>query len=359
MSEGQPTVVRVDPERLKEFVAGLLAGLGFRAEDGEIGAAMLVRADLRGHRSHGVRYLKSYLPMMRGGGIRPEASPRVVREGPATAVMDGDAGMGHVVAYKATEHAIGKARENGVGTMTVLVHNSNHFGAADPFALMCAEAGLIGIVLSNSVPMMTAPGSRAAVIGNCAFSYGVPARDGRHMVLDIALSEVAGSRVVMAAERGESIPENWVVDADGKPTANPNEMSALMPVGAHKGYGLALLVETLAGVLSGAGITHQVLNYTIFAEDPSQTGHTIIVVDPEAFMSRAEFDERFDRLREEIHASPVAPGAGRVYLPGELELEHEVSACRDGLTFDPVIWSSLIEIARDHDCLDLLEKSSW
>jgi LDH2 family malate/lactate/ureidoglycolate dehydrogenase len=304
-----------------------------------------------------VRYLKSYLPMMRGGAIRPGASPTIVREGPASAVVDGDAGMGHVVAHRAAELAIRKVRENGVGMATILVRNSNHFGAADPLALMCAEAGLIGLVLSNSVPFMAAPGSRRPVIGNCACSYGIPARDGDHMVLDIALSQVAGSRVVMAAERGESIPEGWIVDGEGMPTVDASQMGALVPVGGHKGYGLALLVETLAGVLSGAGVTHDVLNYTARPDDPSQTGHAIVTIDPEAFMSRAEFDDRLERLRDEIHAYPKAPDADRIWLPGEMELEHEAKARAEGLEFDAVMWGGLVDMANGLGALDGLEQT--
>jgi LDH2 family malate/lactate/ureidoglycolate dehydrogenase len=238
----------------------------------------------------------------------------------------------------------------GAGTATVLVRNSNHFGAADYFPLMCAEAGLIGIVLTNSVPVMSAPGSRGAVISNSPFAYGVPGSGGRHMVLDMALSVTAGSRVVMAHERGERIPEGWLTDSEGKPTTDPGDLhkgGALVPVGGHKGWASALLVETLSGVLSGAGILSQVLLYPAFPEQPSQTGHTIIAIDPEAFMSREEFDQRFAHMVGEIHGAPTADPGGRIFVPGEIEFEHEAESLANGLELDAFTWSTLVDLARE------------
>lgn len=354
-----PQTIVVDPAKLEQFTANLLRGFDFDAADAEIGAKVLVRADLRGHHTHGMRYLPIYVPLIRGGAIRSKAHPWIVRETSSTAVMDGDAGMGQIVAYRATEYAIEMIRR-GVGTVTVLVRNSNHFGAADYFPLMCAEAGLIGIVLTNSVPCMSAPGARRAVIGNSPFAFGVPGPDGRNLVLDIALSVTAGSRVVMAHERGERIPEGWLTDPEGRPTTDPGEYhkgGALVPVGAHKGWGLALLVETLSGVLSGAGILSQVLLLPAFPEHPSQTGHTMIVIDPEAFMSREEFNKRLLRMLDEIHTAPTADPDGRIFVPGEIECEHEAESLANGLELDAFTWSILVEMARELGDRDVLESA--
>lgn len=356
VDDGEAVVV--DPDRLQGFTVVVLRDLGFGAEEAEIGAKVLVRADLRGHHTHGVRYLPIYVPLMRGGAIRADAQPKVVQETASTAVIDGDAGMGHIVAYRATEHAIRKTRE-GSGTVTVLVRNSNHFGAADYFPLMCAEAGLIGIVLTNSEPVMSAPGSRGSVISNSPFSYGVPGPDGRHMVLDIALSVTAGSRIAMAHERDESIPEGWLTDPEGQPTTDASYIykgGALVPVGSHKGWGLALLVETLSGVLSGAGILTQVLRYYAFPEHPAQTGHAIITIDPETFMPREEFDARFKRMLDEVHAAPRITGADRILVPGEIEFEHEAKSRAGGLELDAHTWSTLLGLAEESGRSDELEE---
>jgi LDH2 family malate/lactate/ureidoglycolate dehydrogenase len=205
-------------------------------------------------------------------------------------------------------------------------------------------------VLTNSVPVMAAPGSRGQIISNAPFSYGVPVKDGEHMVLDMALSETAGSRVLMAVERGESIPEGWVVNSEGLPTTDPNDLlngGALRGIGNHKGWAIALLTETLAGVLSGAGILSEVLRYRNFPETPSRTGHTIIVLDPEAFMSREEFDARMHQMINEIHDAPTAPGVARVSVPGEPELEHERESLKHGLELDAFTWDTLTQTAQE------------
>jgi LDH2 family malate/lactate/ureidoglycolate dehydrogenase len=340
----------VNPDGLRAFIASVLSELGFDDEQARIGAEVLVRTDLRGHHTHGTRYLPIYVPLMRGGAIRTDAKLETVRETVSTAVLDAKDGMGHVMMYQATKFAIEKTRRTGSGCTTVLVRESNHFGAADLYSLMIAEAGYIGIVLTNSVPVMAAPGSRGQIISNAPFSYGVPVKNGQHMVLDMALSETAGSRVTMAVERGESIPEGWVVDSDGLPTTNPNDFfkgGALRGIGNHKGWAIALLTETLAGVLSGAGILSEVLRYRNFPETPSRTGHTIIVLDPEAFMSREEFDARMQQMIDEVHDAPTAPGVGRVSVPGEPELKHERESLKTGLELDAFTWETLTKTAEE------------
>jgi LDH2 family malate/lactate/ureidoglycolate dehydrogenase len=342
--------VAVDPDGLRAFIASVLGDLGFDDEQAGIGAEVLVRTDLRGHHTHGTRFLPIYVPLMRGGAIRTDAKLETVRETVSTAVLDAKDGMGHVMMYQATEFAIDKTRSTGSGCTTVLVRESNHFGAADLYSLMIAEAGYIGIVLTNSVPVMAAPGSRGQIISNAPFSYGVPVKNGQHMVLDMALSETAGSRVAMAAERGESIPEGWVLDGEGLPTTDPNaflEGGALQGIGNHKGWAIALLTETLSGVLSGAGILSEVLRYRNFPETPTRTGHTIIVLDPEAFMSREEFDARMRQMIDEIHGAPTAPGVARVSVPGEPELEHERASLENGLELDAYTWETLAKTAEE------------
>ena len=350
--------VYVDPAELRAFVAGVLVELGFSADDARLGAEVMVRADLRGTHSHGVRYLGTYVPLIRGGAINAKAELSIVENHPGATVVDGDAGLGHVVAYKATELAIRNVKDGPSRVATVLVRNSNHFGAAFYFSMMLAQAGLIGIVFTNSVPVMAAPGSRSSILTNAPFSYGIPGPEGHHVVFDVALSHVAGSRVVMAHERGDSIPLGWLRDLEGRPTTDPGQYAVggpLEPIGAHKGYGIALLVEILAGVLSGAGITHEVLRYRVFPEDPSRTGHSIIALDVEAFMPREQFISRMAYLRDEIHNAPLAEGATRIMLPGELEEEHEAESHAKGLELDAVIWTGLQEVAREFGCEAALE----
>ena len=346
---GADEAVRVDVERLTDFGAAVLRAAGLTDEDARTVVRMLVGADVRGVHTHGIRYLPIYLPLLRGGAIRPDARPRVIRETAGSAVIDADAGMGPVAADLAARTAIQKARDNGFGA-TVLIRNSNHFGANGSYALLCAEAGMIGIVMSNSVPVMGAPGAAGKVISNSPVAYAIPAGRGRPpILLDIALSMTAASRILMAAARGTQMDEPVIVQADGTLTRDPAAYlagGALAPLGAHKGYGLAVLVETLAGVLSGAGILGEVLQYRFHPSTPSNTGHAIIAINPEAFMEREEFEARIGRLADEIHAAPPIPGA-RPLLPGEPEAAHAADTERHGLELDAVTWSELEAVARE------------
>ena len=341
--------MRVDPGRLRTFCATALRAAGASESDAATAAHILVRTDMRGVHSHGVQALPVHVRNLRDGGTRSPTSPRVVRESPVTAVVDGQAGMGLVIAHHAMDLAIRKARGAGVGV--VLVRNSNHFGAAGHYALTAAEAGFIGIATSNASPIMAAAGSKRKVISNAPLAYAVPTAT-FPMALDIAMSATAGMKVRLAAERGEAIPEGWVLDRDGLPTTDPNDYAAggaLAPLGGHKGYGLALLTEALAGALSGAGMTSSIVPWLIDTATPTDAGHCFIVLDIECFMDRSEFTGRMRRLVDEMHAAEPAPGVDRVLVPGEFEHRNERRSLERGLELEPVVVSHLEAVARDLD----------
>jgi LDH2 family malate/lactate/ureidoglycolate dehydrogenase len=350
------TVV-VDPGRLQAFVEGILQDLGFTDDDAQVGAEALVRTDVRGTHSHGVSYLPIYLKQIRAGGVRPGAKPHIIRETPGTAVVDGEGGLGHIVTYRACEIAVRKARE--VGTATVLVQNSNHFGAAGFYTLKMAEWGMIGIVASNGSPIITAPGATRPVISNQPISYGAPDPDGHGpVILDIALSEVAGSKIGQVLARGGSIPEGWIVGPDGLPSSDPSALSnggGLVPIGGHKGYGLAVLVELLAGVLSGAGITNEMFVHIVDPDKPSLVGHWITAFNIEAFMPIEEFTSRLAGLRAEIHATPTIDGVDGIVLPGEFETRHERDTAENGLELEIFLWNAVSEVAAELGRTDELE----
>ncbi|HSK96588.1 MAG TPA: Ldh family oxidoreductase [Euzebyales bacterium] len=341
--------VRVDPARLRTFCETALVTAGATTDDAAVAARILVRTDLRGVHSHGVQALPIHVRNLQDGGTTSPTSPQVVRESAVTAVIDGQGGMGLVIAQRAVEVAIAKARDAGVGV--VLVRNSNHFGAAGHYALTAAEAGYIGIATSNASPIMAAAGSKRKVISNAPLAYAIPT-DTFPMALDIAMSATAGMKVRLAAERGEAIPEGWVLDRDGRPTTDPGDYAAggaLAPLGGHKGYGLALLTEALAGALSGAGMTSSIVPWLVDTATPTDAGHGFIVLDIECFLDRSEFSERMRRLMDEMRAAEPAPGVERVLVPGELEHHNEQRALEQGLDLDPVIVAHLETVARDLD----------
>jgi LDH2 family malate/lactate/ureidoglycolate dehydrogenase len=355
MTPPADTAVVVDPGALRSFVTALLERVGFESREAAIAAEVFVRTDVRGVHTHGVYYLARYAPLWAAGGIRPRARPSIVRETPGTAVLDGDGGLGQLVAWRACEIAAAKARA--VGSATVLVRNSNHFGAAGSFALKLAEEGLIGIVASNAPPLLTPPGGAGKAVSNAPTAYGFPDPDGNGpIVLDIAMSVGAGTKVLQAKARGEPIPEGWLLDANGGPSTDPDDLvvGGMAPIGGHKGYGLSLLVEMLAGVLSGAGVTRGVFSYTKVFDTPSGTGHWVQALDPAAFMDVAEFEQRLAALRDEIHGLRTVPGIERVLMPGDLEVAHEAQTLADGLELDPEVWRSVEQVAGDLDLLDEL-----
>ena len=338
---------RVDPQALRHFCRAALVAAGATAQDAQVVADVLVRTDLRGVHSHGVQQLPIHVRNLRDGGTSSPTRCSIVRETPVTAVVDGNAGMGMVIANEAMSLAVSKARAAGVGV--VVVRNSNHFGAAGYYALSAAEAGFIGLATSNASPIMTAAGSRKKVISNAPLAYAVPT--GKFpLALDIAMSATAGFTVRLAAERGDSIPLGWVVDADGKPTTDPAAYAAggaLAPVGGHKGYGLALLTETLAAALSGAAMTRSVVPWLVETGTPTNAGHAFVALDVECFADREDFYARMQQLLGEMAAAEPAAGVERVLVPGQLEHEREQRALAGGLELDAVIWHHLQQVAED------------
>ncbi len=319
---------------LKSFSVKALTCSGMPAENAGIVADVLVTTDLFGVHSHGTKNLYDYVRKMKAGGLDAGAEPAVVSEGPAWAVMDGNAAIGMVTGCKAMRLAMEKARACGVGY--VGVRNSCHFGAAGYYANMAAESGLFGLAMSNGDPVMAAPGGRGVAIGNNPFSFAVPYEGGRTVFLDIALSSAAALKVVMAKERGDRVPMDWLVDENGKPTDDPGGFpgkASLQPMGGHKGYGLAVMVEVLAAVLTGAGMLSQVPSWNLKMGEKNNVGHAFIAMDIGSMMPGAEFAARMGFLGESLHQAPKADGSGRIYLPGEIEWEKREKALRENRLF--------------------------
>jgi ureidoglycolate dehydrogenase (NAD+) len=340
--------VRISAAGLEGLATDLLECAGVSAANAAIAAGVLVRTDMRGISTHGVRHLPGYLRQLRLGGADPTSEPVVEREGATTAVVDARSAMGMLGAIRATQIAIEKGRTNQVAV--VVVHGSNHVGAVGHYALLCAEAGLIGVVATNAPPIMAVTGSRTKVIGNDPLAYGVPTGDSCPIVHDIAMSAVAGGKVTMAFERKQEVPLGWIVDSEGRQTQNPGDYvngGALMPLGDHKGYGLAVLVEVLAGALSGAAMGGAVGNWFRSPDQPTNTGHVIVAIDPAAFVPVEQFFSRVAAFRDNVRNAPRAVGVQRIYLPGEIEHEREQLARREGLKLDAKIWSDLVAAATE------------
>jgi LDH2 family malate/lactate/ureidoglycolate dehydrogenase len=306
---------------------------------------VLAATDAWGVFTHGTKLLRSYLRRLKAGGLRARGRPRVTAEGPAWALVDGDSCLGMVSSAFGMQTALAKARACGIAY--VGMHNNSHYGAAGYYAWLAAREGFIGLSMANDAPSVAAPGSRGAITGSNPISYAVPAGKYPPILLDMSVATVAGGKVYAARARGEAIPDTWLIGPDGRPTTDPScypEKGALQPAAAHKGYGLALLIETLAGILTGAAFTWRVGSW--LWDDgtaPTKHGAAFIAIDVAAIMAPGQFASRMEALIDEIHRAPRAEGVERLLVPGEMEWERHARAMKQGIQLPPDVLSSLKE----------------
>ncbi|MSS72123.1 MAG: Ldh family oxidoreductase [Candidatus Latescibacteria bacterium] len=307
----------VDAEDLRAFSSELFQRCGVPGTDADLAARMLVESDLRGVHSHGTRAQPGYLHRLKTGAARPVPDIRIITEGPAYAIMEGDEGLGQVVAHRAMSIAIDKAR--GAGIATVSARNSNHYGAAAYYAMMAAREGMIGFATTNGPGVNMAPfGGAAPVVGNSPLAYAIPAGEEPPIVLDMATGWVAAGRIGVARMRGEKIPVGWGMTKDGEDTDDPAEASIVLPMGP-KGYGLAIIMDILSGPLSG-GLASC---HKPGRPNPDQ-GHLFWALDVARFTPLDAFRAEIDRQIRTIRATKPRRGFDRVYLPGEIEwIKHQ------------------------------------
>lgn len=329
-------------------VAGLLEGVGVPARAARTVAVALVDSDMRGMPSHGVMLAPMYLERLRAGSVsRCEHAEVIARHGAVT-VLDARHALGQLTGDEGMALAIERAREFGVG-VTVARH-AFHFGGAYRYALAAARAGCIGIAASNTRPLMPAPGGAEAVVGNNPVAVAVPMAEGAEpIVLDIALSEAALGKIRLAAQEGRELPAGWATDARGRPTRDPEAAIAglLLPIGRHKGYGLALIVDVLTGVLSGGGFGRRVNGLYADVTVPNDVAHLFLALDVAAFGSVEEFHGRMAALAAEVHGAARAPGVDRLYLPGQRSAERHADAAERGVPIDASMLEALQAAARD------------
>jgi L-2-hydroxycarboxylate dehydrogenase (NAD+) len=324
---------RVDHQKLISFVSSAFAKLGVPEDDAEIAAQGLVAADLRGVDTHGViRFNPTswYVKWLRDGEMNPAPNIRVVSESGSSALLDGDRGIGMVIGRRAMELAIRKADESGVGI--VAVRNSRHFGMSANYAMQALAHDMIGIAMTNASRQVVPTFGRDARFGTNPICLAAPALEGRPFVLDMATTTAAAGKLELAARQGKSIPAGWALNEKAESTDDPRiaqKARKLLPLGGsreggnHKGYGLAILVEILCGVLSG---TVTALNAN---QDPR--GHFFGAIRVDAFRPAEEFKRDMDRLIRELKSTPPLDGQERVYVAGEIEFETAEERAANGI----------------------------
>jgi LDH2 family malate/lactate/ureidoglycolate dehydrogenase len=340
MQTQEANAVLVDD--LERYATDLLVAAGASRPDALTTAGFLTRTDAFGVHTHGLKNLGGYIEKSRRGALDLTAHPTVEVEGPAFAQLDAHRAIGMVAGVEAVDLAVAKARGAGIGI--VVVRDSQHFGAAGVYALRAAEAGLIGLAVSNVDPNMTVPGARGKVLGNNPIAYALPAGRYRAVIFDIALSAVASLKVVKARDAGQPVPEGWIVDGSGRTTTDPSRYpaeGAMMPMAAHKGYGLALLVDALTGVLASASTSDQVPSWLFDMDRPNDVSHTFIAIDPAVFGGGTPYGERVEAFLDRIHSVPLAEDATEVLHPGQIEWRNHDRAVSQGVVLPDDVRESL------------------
>ncbi len=313
-------MIRVAPARLRDFIATVLAAEGLPADDAACVADLMVAADLLGADGHGVFRLPRYVTRLRAGGFNPRPEIRVLTRRGATALIDGDNGFGHLAMDRAVTLAADLARMHGVGWVGARM--SNHAGAAGVHALRLAERGLVGIYLAVGNANHMAPwGGVELLLSTNPIAIAVPGAE-EPVLLDMATTVAAYGKVKLAADRGETMPEGWMIDRDGRPLTDPAkaEGGSLLPIGGPKGFGLALMFGYLAGTMNGAAFGRDVVDFNADDERPTNTGQAVIAVDPAAFGDPVRFRAQVEVVRDEMKASALRPGFDAIRLPGERAL---------------------------------------
>lgn len=343
------TQVSVSASWLTEAAARLLSAAGLEEDPAAVVAGSLVDADMRGVSSHGVMLVPMYVERLCAGSVSPRTEAEPVADSGPLALLDGGNMLGQLSGDQAMSLAIEKAGRYGLGA--VLVRHAFHFGGAFRYVQQAAEAGLIGVAAANTRPLMPAPGGAAAVVGNNPIAFGVPFPGGEPLVLDMALSEVSLGKIRIAAQEGREIPATWATDADGVATTDAEAAieGLLLPAGAHKGYGLALVVDVLTGVLSGGGYGSHVKGLYADTSVPNDCAHAFLAIDVAAFGDGEGFADRVADLAGQVTGSPRAPGVDRVLLPGQLEAERFAAAQATGVPVEASVLDRLRATALDLD----------
>jgi LDH2 family malate/lactate/ureidoglycolate dehydrogenase len=342
------TLIRVTLESARRCAEEALAQAGLSREHAALLADVQLEASLRGQLTHNLGAIPRYARRLASGAINARPELRIERETGVSALLDGDNGPGQLVALAAMNLAIEKAAANGVGV--VGVRRSNHFGAAGHYVLQAARRGLIGLGTTNSALWLAPTGGVTPLFGTNPLAVGIPS--GRHhpIVLDASMSVTAKGKVAKHLEEGRPLPPGWIFDSAGRPSVDPADLVAGLgiPIGGHKGYGLALVMEALSGVLTGAGFGSDHSRARLKQHGlPADFGHFFIAIDPELFLSRAEFASRVDRMIDEVKGAKRMEGVEEILLPGEAELRAREHNLREGLPLSPAVLQALEKYRRE------------
>ncbi|MGI8483894.1 MAG: Ldh family oxidoreductase [Thermomicrobiales bacterium] len=350
-------VTQVSLASLFSFSCDVLEAAGLPRDSAESVAQSLTEADARGVSSHGVvRLLSVYVHRLQHGSTNPTPELRVVRHRGGIAVLDGDGGPGQVVGHAAMDLAIDRAQIHGVSA--VGVRNSSHFGIGALYVEQAIRRDMIGLALTNAPANMPPAGGRGRYLGTNPLTIGIPNSDGYPIVLDMATSVVARGRIVMAHKEGRAIPAGWAIDIEGRPTEDSAAalLGAVLPMGGYKGAGLALAIDILCGVLTGAAFGTHIVDLYDDGDDHQNVGHLFLALAVDAFMPMPDFQRRIQQFRDEVRSQPRLPTVDRIYLPGELEFEAAARSAQVGVALSEASRNELDLLARQFKVVPLASR---
>jgi LDH2 family malate/lactate/ureidoglycolate dehydrogenase len=335
----------VNSKKLKEFCNNVFTNIGIEKEKAQIISDLLVDSDLRGIASHGVMRLPVYAKKAIRGSINAKASLNKLSELGSVILYDGENGFGQINAILAMRECVKKSEDT--GACFSVIRNSNNFGAAGLVAMEAAKHGKIGLVFSNASPTMVPFGGSTPLLGTNPIAIAIPTRKPFPIVLDMATSAVARDKIRVYAKLNKEIPLGWAVDKEGKNTTNPKLAweGFMLPMAGPKGYGLAVMVDILTGVLSGGAMGHDIKK--IYDESGQDASHFVGTINIDAFIPYEQFQNRLEKYYEYIKSSPPGEGFEKVYLPGELEYDSEQKRLIEGIPIPHSVIDELKEIASE------------
>lgn len=347
---------------MERFMTDVFVGLGVPLEDAKICADVLITSDKRGIDSHGISRLKAiYYDRIRQGIQHPVTNFEIVREGLTTAVIDGHDGMGHVISKKAMAMAVDKAQKHGMGM--VAVRNSTHYGIAGYYAIMAAEAGMIGITGTNARPSIAPTFGVENMLGTNPLTFAMPTDEAFPFVIDCATSITQRGKIEVYERLGKDLPEGWVIGEDGKPMTDSHQVlidlvkgkAALTPLGGigeelagYKGYGYATVIEILSAALQGGSFMKGLLGSGPDGKaQPYHLGHFFIAININEFTELAEFKKTTGEILRELRASKKAPGQKRIYTAGEKEYMAWLERKDKGVPIDEELQKQITQMAQE------------
>jgi len=341
--------IRFPAPKLRGWTEQVFQKVGVTKDDAALLTDSLIEANLRGVDTHGItRMLCVYVKRMQVGVVNPKTELKVLREHPSTALIDGKNSIGQVASNVAMRMAIDKAKKTGVAF--VATTHSNHYGAAAYWAMMALDQGMIGFSSTNAPAVVAPTGGRTPMLGTNPFAIAIPAGQEQSMVLDLATTVVARGRILLYAKQNKPLEPGWAFDELGRPTVDPHAAvkGLLAPIGGYKGYGIALAIDLLCGVLTGS---HYGTHFPGFLadnlKDPTDVGSIFAAINVQSFMDLPEFKAGMDKAIREIKTSTKAEGVKRIYIPGEIEFETKAERLKNGIPIPEAVVKDFAALGKE------------